>query len=142
MPTTRSFASAADPAWTPGRDVRARSRLLRAMRSWGLADLDELHQRSVLDPSWFWRAVVEDLDVAFGRPFDAVLDESAGKALPRWFVGGTLNAAELCAHRHARGPHADKTAIVYEGDAGQCRALSYRQLDVAVRRFAANLALA
>jgi acetyl-CoA synthetase len=99
----------------------------------------DLHARSVQDPEWFWRAVVEDLGITFRTPFTAVLDDSAGKEFPRWFVGGTLNAAELCSHRHAVGPNADRAAVVYEGDAGQCRFLTYAELDVQVRRFAANL---
>jgi acetyl-CoA synthetase len=109
------------------------------MRSWGMSDLDELHSRSLDDPEWFWRAVVDDLDIEFSSPFDKVLDDGEGKEFPRWFVGGTLNVAQLCAHRHVNGPVAGKTAIAYEGDAGQSRMLTYAELDAQVRRFAANL---
>jgi acetyl-CoA synthetase len=100
---------------------------------------DDLQTRSLEDPEWFWRAVVDDLDITFSTPFDKVRDDSEGVALPRWFVGGTINAADLCAHRHARGALAEKPAVVFEGDAGQCRTLTYGQLDAQVRRFAANL---
>jgi acetyl-CoA synthetase len=109
------------------------------MRRWGIADVADLHARSVADPEWFWRAVVDDLDITFQTPFDAVMDDTAGKPLPRWFVGGTLNVANLCSHRHAKGPLGDKNAVVYEGDAGQCRSVTFAELDTEVRRFAANL---
>jgi acetyl-CoA synthetase len=139
MTSARLFGPSANAVWSPGESSCERSRLLHAMRRWGLSDMEALHIRSVEDPEWFWRAVVEDLDITFGTPFSAVLDDSDGKPFPRWFVGGTLNVAELCSHRHARGPHADKPAVVYEGDAGQCLSLTYAELDAQVRRFAANL---
>jgi acetyl-CoA synthetase len=133
------FASPAAPAWTPGEAQRRRSRLLAAMRNWGYDSVEALHAASVDDPEWFWRAVVDDLRIEFRQPFDKVREDSDGKPLPRWFVGGQLNVADLCSHRHAAGPSADKVAVVYEGDSGQQRSLTYRELDAEVRRFAANL---
>jgi acetyl-CoA synthetase len=127
------------PAWEPDGARLERSRLLTATRRWGHADLAAMHTASVADPERFWRRVVEDLDVAFDQPFERVLDDSEGKPFPRWFPGGRLNVAALCTHRHADGPLADKEAVVYEGDSGQRRSLTYAQLDTEVRRFAANL---
>jgi acetyl-CoA synthetase len=133
------FGATNNPAWIPGQDRIERSRLLNAMKKWGIDDLVSLHTRSVEDPEWFWRAVVEDLDLTFETPFTQVIDESAGRELPSWFVGGKLNLATICSSRHADSALADKDAVVYEGDLGQRRALSFRELDVQVRRFAANL---
>jgi acetyl-CoA synthetase len=130
---------AATAAWTPGETERGRSRLLALKERWGFVALEDLHAASVADPEWFWSAVIEDLDVAFAVPFESVVDDSEGKPFPRWFAGGRLNAATLCAHRHGAGPDAEKPAVVYEGDGGQRRVLSYAQLDAEVRRFAANL---
>lgn len=134
----------ADPArpsvWMPTDDVRARSRLLAAMTTWGYDSLAELHRASVDDPEWFWRSAVGDLGIEFAEPFERVLDDSAGTPFPRWFPGGRLNLATLCAHRHATSAIADKTAVVYEGDNGVRRALTYAELDAQVRRFAAHLA--
>lgn len=134
------FGTPETPAWVPGHAVRKRSRLLAAMVQWGYTTLADLHEASVDDPEWFWRAVIEDLGIAFDEPFQRVLDDSAGKPFPRWFPGGRLNAATLCSHRHATGAMAAKTAVVYEGDAGQRRTLTFAELDTEVRRCAANLA--
>ncbi|KAA9163253.1 AMP-binding protein [Amycolatopsis acidicola] len=133
-------AAAAHPAWVPDETVRARSRLLRAMKSWGFDGLQELHEASVADPEWFWRSVVEDLDITFTTPFERVVDESAGRLFPQWFPGGRINAATLCAHRHGESDLAAKEAVVYEGDGGQRRTLTFGELSAQVRRFAANLA--
>jgi acetyl-CoA synthetase len=140
MRGTSEFGASADPVWIPGKDVRDRSRLLAAMRCWGVASLEALHAQSIDDPEWFWRAVVEDLRIDFREPFTQVRDDSQGKPLPTWFVGGRINAASLCVHRHAAGPLASKEAVVYEGDSGQRRSLTYAELDVQVRKLAANLA--
>ncbi|MGV9711472.1 AMP-binding protein [Gordonia sp. NPDC003424] len=133
-----------DIAWTPDESVKQRSRLLAALRKWGFADdragFDELNRKAIADPEWFWRAAAADLGVEFTTDFSAALDESAGKEFPQWFVGGEINVATLCAHRHATGEYADKTAVVYEGDSGQRRTLTFAELDTQVRRFAANLA--
>lgn len=130
-------------AWNPGREVRDRSRLLAAIRKWGIGDSDEavaeLHRRAAANPEWFWQAAIEDLGVEFSTPFEQVVDESAGKPFPKWFPGGRINVAELAALRHARGPLADKTAVIYEGDQGQRRTLTFGELADAVQRFAANL---
>lgn len=133
-----------DAAWKPDETVRQRSRLLAAMRTWGfgedIAAFGLLNQRAIADPDWFWRAAITDLDIEFSTPFDAVVDNSAGMPFPRWFTGGSINVATLCAHRHASSDLADKEAVVYEGDSGQRRSLTYRELDDRVRSFAANLA--
>ncbi|RYE41534.1 MAG: acyl-CoA synthetase [Hyphomicrobiales bacterium] len=133
------FAAPVAPAWTPGEEQRRRSRLLNAMHRWGHGSVESLHAASVEDPEWFWRQAVADLGIEFRKPFDMVRDESDGKPLPRWFTGGTLNAADLCSHRHADGPLATKPAVVFEGDSGQQRSLSFGELSAEVRRFAANL---
>ena len=109
------------------------------MAQWGYSTLADLHEASVEDPEWFWRAVVDDLGIAFDEPFQRVLDDSAGQPFPRWFPGGRLNAATLCSHRHATGTIAGRTAVVYEGDGGQRRTLTFAELDAEVRRCAANL---
>jgi acetyl-CoA synthetase len=109
------------------------------MERWGYKGLEELQAASIDDPERFWRDAVEDLGVDFAAPFERVLDASDGKPFPRWFVGGRINTATLCVHRHATGPLADKEAVVYEGDSGQRRAMTYAELDRAVRDFAAHL---
>ncbi|MEV7663663.1 AMP-binding protein [Paenarthrobacter sp. NPDC089316] len=135
---------AAAVAWDPPAEVRDRSRLLRAMRGWGFGDdadaVAKLNRRAVADPEWFWRAALDDLGVDFAAPFERVLDDTEGKAFPKWFAGGRINVAELAALRHARGPHADKAAVVYEGDSGQRRTLTYAELAQEVAWFAAHLA--
>ncbi len=133
------FGASERPAWNPDTDRKSRSRLLRAMRNWGVDSLEDLHDRSIADAEWFWRNVVDDLSIEFATPFTRVKDDSSGHHFPSWFTDGRINAAALCSHRHAHGANAGKTAVVFEGDDGQRRSLTYSELDHEVRLFAANL---
>jgi len=58
----------------------------------------------------------------------------------KWFQGGFLNVAENCLDRHLAGARANKAAIIFEGEPGDVRTLTYRQLHVEVCRFAHALA--
>jgi acetyl-CoA synthetase len=139
MRGTAAFGASAWAAWQPTESHRERSRLLAAMRRWGYKSVEELHTAAIEDPEWFWRAVVVDLGVTFSTPFAKAFDNSEGMPFTRWYVGGRINAATLCSHRHATWPTADKAAVRYEGDDGQHRQLTYAELDAEVRHFAANL---
>jgi len=93
-----------DFAWSP--TPLAGSLIERLMLTEGAETLDELHARSVRDPEWFWDAVVRDLGFPFPRPYDRVVDESAGMPWTRWFTGGTTNVALAALHHSQVRPHA------------------------------------
>ena len=54
----------------------------------------------------------------------------------KWFVGGKLNLSENCLDRHLNGPNRNKAAIIWEGEPGDKRTLTYQQLHRDVCRFA------
>ena len=114
----------------------SRSRIARFMAAHGISSLAELQQRSVADPEWYWDAVSRDLGLSWTRPYRRVLDASRGPAWPRWFEGGLLNFTENCVDRHASGPRRSKAALIWEGDDGQTRTLTYAELAREVNRLA------
>ncbi len=89
--------------WKPTLALVERSNVGRFMKRHGIGGYQELLARSIGDIEWFWRAVVDDLDIEFSRPFDTILDASRGIAWSRWFEGGTINLATHCLDRHAEG---------------------------------------
>jgi acetyl-CoA synthetase len=130
-----------DTVWRPGPEVIERANVTRLARRLGADGYDDLLQRSVADLETFWATVVEDLDLPFLSPFERVLDESDGPEWARWFVGGELNLAQACATRFADDEaHRDTTAIIWEGEAGETRELTYAELAHEVRRAAEGLA--
>ncbi|MGC4015487.1 MAG: acetyl-coenzyme A synthetase N-terminal domain-containing protein [Luteolibacter sp.] len=60
------------------------------------------------------------------KPWKKVLDWKAPFA--EWFQGGKLNVAENCVDRHAEGPRKNKAAIIWEGEPGDKRVITFGQL--------------
>jgi acetyl-CoA synthetase len=126
----------ADVVWTPSERDEERSALGRLMRAHDLASYEELYRRSVDDLPWFWDATLRDLGVEWFRPYTQVMDTSRGLPWTEWFVGGQLNLTHNAVDKHAAGPLADRTALIYESEEGEVRRYTYRQLRHEVDRCA------
>jgi acetyl-CoA synthetase len=127
-----------DIVWSPSEDYVERANVTRLMRAYDLGSYDELVKRSQDDVEWFWEAVVRDLGIEFYQPYTRVLDESEGKPWAKWFVGGKINLAHNCVDRWAeRTPN--KVAILWEGEEGPTRSVTYRDLREMADRTAAGL---
>ncbi|MDR3634195.1 MAG: acetate--CoA ligase [Isosphaeraceae bacterium] len=125
--------------WVPSANYSERTRVRLFMERHGIVDLQELVRRSRADVEWFWQAVVEDLPIEFYTPYEAVLDVSRGPSHARWFVGGTINVAHNCLDRHARSSRRDRPALIWEGEDGATRTLSYGDLLSETNGFAGAL---
>jgi acetyl-CoA synthetase len=84
------------------------------------------------DPEAFWASFASELE--WSRPWDKVLDWQPPHA--KWFVGGQLNASVNCLDRHVRGSRRNKAALIWEGEPGDKRTLTYFDLHRDVCRFA------
>jgi acetyl-CoA synthetase len=84
----------------------------------------------------FWAECAKQLD--WIRPWRRVLDWKPPHA--KWFVGGKLNASANCLDRHVRGARRNKVALLWEGEPGDRRAITYWELYREVNRFAGVLA--
>jgi len=111
----------------PPPEFAARARLGRE------ADYQRMYKESLDDPERFWGRVASELP--WMQPFTRVLDWS-GAPFAKWFVGGQLNASAVCLDQHLHGPRAQKRAIVWEGEPGDGRTLTYSELHLEVCRFA------
>jgi len=92
----------------------------------------EVYARAEADPEGFWAEVARELH--WFRPWDRVLEWEPPYA--RWFVGGRTNLAYNCLDRHVTGGRRTKAAIVWEGEPGDERVLTYGDLLREVSRFA------
>ena len=115
--------------WRPTRETAERSHLAAFMRQHKLRDFDELMARSTQDVSWFTDAVLKYLDIQFQQPYSQVLEISGGIQFPRWCVDGRLNIIHNLLDKYMlRADQRDKPALLWEGEDGQTRQLSYREL--------------
>src|SRR5918992_3444646 len=126
--------------WSPTQDVLDHANVVRLMRRHGIDDWWELVRRSQDDPAWFWAAAVEDMGLEFFEPWERVFDDSRGPEWTTWFVGGKLNVAWNCVHRWARSERASADAVVWQGEDGARRALTFAEISDEVTRLAEVLA--
>jgi len=110
----------------PPREFQQRARIPRE------ADYLRMHRESIEEPEKFWKRVASDLP--WIRPFEKVLDWS-GAPFARWFTGGRINASAVCVDQHLV-KRSQKPAIVWEGEPGDTRTLTYGELHVEVGRLA------
>jgi acetyl-CoA synthetase len=88
-------------------------------------------EQAARDREGYWAGWAEQLD--WEKKWDRVLEWEPPYA--RWFVGGRLNASYNCVDRHLK-ERGDKTAIIWEGEPGDVRTYTYRQLHREVSQFA------
>src|SRR6266853_1034702 len=128
-----------DVIWEPSPDVIARSRLKQFMDRHGIETFPELLKRADEDIEWFWDAAIKDIDIAFYRHYDRVVDLTHGKAWAQWWIGGRMNIVQSCLDRHRDQEFHDKVALIWEGEPGDVRRLTYGELDQEVCRLAGAL---
>src|SRR5216110_2521059 len=97
-----------------------------------LAQYQRMYRESIRQPAKFWAREASEL--LWRSKWKTVLEWKAPFA--KWFVGGKLNISENCLDRHLTGPRRNKAAIIWEGEAGDKRTLTYQQLHREVCRFA------
>ena len=93
---------------------------------------ERIYAEADRDPEAFWAKLAGELE--WSRPWDTVLDWKPPHA--KWFVGGTINASVNCLDRHVRGPRRNKAALIWEGEPGERRTLTYFELYRQVSTFA------
>ncbi|HVA95572.1 MAG TPA: acetate--CoA ligase [Candidatus Dormibacteraeota bacterium] len=91
-----------------------------------------IYDRAANDPEGFWAEQAKNLD--WFVPWKRVLEWDAPWA--KWFVGGKLNVTYNCVDRHAHSARRNKAAIIWEGEPGDSRVLTFGMLEREVNRFA------
>ncbi|MDE2906760.1 MAG: AMP-binding protein, partial [Acidobacteriota bacterium] len=92
----------------------------------------DIYAKADADPEAFWAGIAGELE--WSRPWDTILDWRPPDA--KWFIGGKINASVNCVDRHALGSRRDKRAIVWEGEPGDQKTLTYGELHAEVQKCA------
>ena len=128
-------------AWKPTPELLTDSNVGRFMTLHGFTDFEDLRRRSIDEPEWFWDAFVAFVNIPFSTAYDAVLDESQGIEWATWFTGGRLNVATACVDRWANDPGSkDRPAVLWEGETGDPRSMTYAELRELTDAIAGGLA--
>jgi acetyl-CoA synthetase len=122
LPTEYDDLLREDRSFVPPADFRARAHVRD----------ESIYAEAERDPEAFWAKFAHELE--WMRPWDRVLDWQPPHA--KWFVGGKLNISVNCLDRHLRGPRRNKAALIWEGEPGDKRTLTYYDLHREVCTFA------
>ncbi len=96
---------------------------------------DSIYAQAEKDPEKFWAGVASELD--WFTKWEKVLEWRPPDA--KWFVGGKLNVSYNCLDRHIHTARRSKAALIWEGEPGDTRTLTYWDLYREVNRFASAL---
>jgi acetyl-CoA synthetase len=98
-----------------------------------MEELESLRAEAAADPEKFWARLAEN-ELHWFRKWDTVLHWEAPHA--QWFIGGKINISYNCLDRHLGTARRNKAALIWEGEPGETRTLTYQQLHTEVCRFA------
>jgi acetyl-CoA synthetase len=98
-----------------------------------MAELEALRAEASADPESFWARLAES-ELHWFKKWDTVLKWDPPHA--EWFAGGRINISYNCLDRHLSTWRRNKAALIWEGEPGDTRTLTYQQLHAEVCRFA------
>lgn len=122
------FEFGGDIVWRPSPEYIQRAHLTQFMDRHGISNFEELMRRSTEEVAWFTEAVLNYLDIQFYEPYSQVLDLSDGVAWPKWVVDGKMNIIHNCLDKHAGTETENRPALIWEGEEGDSRTLTYGEL--------------
>jgi len=96
------------------------------------AEYERIYKEAAADPEKFWAGIARELH--WFKPWTKVLEWNAPWA--KWFAGGEINLSYNCLDRHIQTWRKNKAAILWEGEPGDTRTLTYLQLLTEVQKFA------
>ena len=97
-----------------------------------LEEYKKLYKESVLNPEAFWGGVADELH--WFKYWGHIREGSSYES--KWFVGAKTNISHNCIDRHLTGNNKNKAAIIWEGEPGETRTMTYLQLHSEVSKFA------
>ena len=120
--------------WTPLQERVENSAMFRFMTEQGFQSYDELYRWSVDDVEAFWQALCSFCNIEFTRPAESVLEQPGDMTTAQWFAG-----SELSFPAHLLRYSGDRAALVFRGEDGRRRELSFDELQEEVAAIAAGL---
>ncbi len=96
-------------------------------------DFDEMTNEAQADTARWWERLAEE-HLTWRKRWDSVVSGEFSSV--RWFEGAKINVSENCLDRHLAGPRRNKAALIWEGEPGDTRTLTYFELHRETCRFA------
>lgn len=114
------------------REFKPSKEFSKKARVSSMAQYKRMYKESIEKPATFWAKEAKELQ--WSKKWTKVLDWKAPYA--KWFVGGKTNISVNCVDRHVEEGRGTKAAIIWEGEPGDKRTITYQQLQREVCRMA------
>jgi len=116
----------------PSKELVANSNIQKWMEDHNITDYDELLELAEKDPKWFWDDISKELE--WYKKYTKTFKWNPPHV--EWFIDGKFNVVHNAVDRHVKGAKKDKIAFIWEGESGEVRTLTYKQLQLEVNKFA------
>ena len=122
----------------PDPAVAAETNVAAFMREYDIDDYEALIERTTSEVEgepasgvdWFWDELIEYLGIEFYTDYETVRDDDRGPQFTEWYPGGELNVAHNVVDRHAAvdSPNRNRVALIWEGEPGDVREVTFHEL--------------
>ena len=116
----------------PPKDIVEKSNIKQWMNKYKIKNYDELLEKANDNRDWFWDELAKELE--WFEPYKNVLKWNPPNA--EWFLDGKFNIVHNALDRHIKNGEGDKLAYIWEGEDGNTKKITYRQLWRDVNKFA------
>lgn len=120
--------------WQPNPEKLKKTAMYRFMKERSFDTYDDLYQWSIDNTADFWQALCDFCEVRFSKAADTILVQPGDMTTAKWFSGSELSFAE-----HVLRYGGDRAAIIFQGENGSRRDLSFDELRQAVAEIAQGL---
>jgi acetyl-CoA synthetase len=122
--------------WRPSLEYIQNANLTRFINEYELNDFNDLMKRSTADVAWFTESILKFLDIQFYEPYTRVVDLSQGVPFAKWCLDARMNIVHNCVDKVQSSVKADRLAVIWEGEEGVAKTLTYKELYNEVNRCA------
>jgi acetyl-CoA synthetase len=123
---------------SPSQTFVESSNVWEFMQAYDIEDYEALIRRTTTDidgepqsgVDWFWDTLPDYLGIEFDEGYDRVRDDSDGPQFTDWYPGGRINTAHNVLDRHAtrENPSRNQVAVIWEGEPGDVREVTFHEL--------------
>ena len=125
--------------WSPSPETIANANVTAAARALGADGVEGLRAQARADIAGFYDRLLKHIGLAWFEPYTKTLDLSRGLPFANWFAGGRYNASYNCVDKHVLAGRGADEALVWEGEDGHVRSLTFDELLAEVCRLGAAL---
>ena len=125
--------------WHPTPEQVERANITRFMKKHHISSYEELLRKAAQEPDWFYPSILKELNIPWIKEYDQVVDLSRGMELPLWFKGGLTNLYGYALTKHVENGSGDMLALLWEGEDGASKRVTYLELKEETDRLAVGL---